>query len=84
MRTEKEMSFIRLGRDEDIDIHLTKDGSMKIERTTFNEESDDWESVETTADEVEKDLDGRLFCTITKNPLTFRQLRAAFTHTLKA
>lgn len=81
--TNDEIEFSRLGQMEDIDIKLTKDGSMEIERVFWDEENEEWDGKEITAEEVEDELENVRFLAVAESPMTFRQIRANFTHKLK-
>jgi hypothetical protein len=73
--------FICLGEGGDIDISVNmKNKSMVVTRTTFNDESEDWESVDINSlEEVEEDLSGYNFCNVTSGFCSFSKMSEMFT-----
>jgi len=85
LRNNNEMTFTRLGPDEDIDMTLErKTQRMTFQRLEYNEETGDWDGKEVYASEVEEELENYTFSTITEKPLSFRQLKAIFSHKMFA
>ena len=73
--------FISLGEEGDIDISVNmKSKSMVVTRTTYNEESEDWESVDIDSlEELEDALSGYNFCNVISGSCSFSKLREMFT-----
>ena len=84
IRSDKEMSFVRLGSEENIDLHLDRQkGTMTIEIISYDEEAEEWLGEETTVEEVKSELEKHRFSTICSFPLTIRELQACFSHKLR-
>jgi hypothetical protein len=85
IRSNTEMTFTRLGGEEEIDLHLCrKTNRMTFQKVTWNEEAEEWEAKEVYLSEVQHELEDYGFCTISESPMTIRQLAAAFSHKMFA
>ena len=79
IRSNDSMTFVRLGRDEEIDMTLDrKTNHMSFRRAIWNEEIEDWDDTEVYLEDVQDELEKYAFCTIAPKPLTIRQLAATF------
>jgi len=80
-----ELTFIRLGKMEDIDMKICLETNlMTFERVFYNEDEEEWDGKEIYASEIESEMSEYAFCAITSKPLTFRQLMATFSHKMFA
>lgn len=80
-----ELKFIRLGEMEDIDMTVDlKTRTMTFECVFYDEETEDWDGREVYASEIENQMEEYAFCAIQSNPLSFRELKAIFSHKMFA
>lgn len=85
IRSNDEMTFVRLGEREEIDLHLCrKTNQMTFQKVTWGDEFNDWESKEVYLSEVQHELEDYGFCTISESPMTIKQLAATFSHKMFA
>ena len=81
IRSNTSMTFTRLGSEEEIDLHLDrKTNRMTFSRIQWNDEKGDWVEKEVYLADVQDELKGYGFCTISEKPMTIKQLAAAFSH----
>lgn len=79
IRSESEMTFTRLGAEEEIDMTLNrKRGQMTFSKVVWNDDKDDWESNEVYLEEIENELTDYGFLTIGPEPMSIGQLKTHF------